>query len=123
MNRRALPRHREEGFRDLGAALGRVAQLSQLLALSRILGILFEHDRPADHHRERIVELMRDAGQKGSERRHLFALMERLALAGHFRFGLTLHGQIADIGDEKTPPGMFDFGERELDRDRGIRSH
>ena len=45
-----------------------------------VLGQLLEHAGIADDHRERIVQLVRDAGQQRAQCRQLLALVQGLAL-------------------------------------------
>ena len=62
-----LPGHGEEGFDDPGAALGRSMHPRRALPGSRVLGQLLEHAGIADHHRQRIIQLVRDAREQGAQ--------------------------------------------------------
>ena len=68
----------------------------------------------ADHDRERIVELVGDAGEQRAERAHLLVLMQDLALPGELGLDPLALGQIDHRGDH----GVLAF---EGDQPRGER--
>ena len=73
-----------------------------------------QHGRIAEHHRQRIVELVGDVREQRAERVQFLALMQRLALAHDFGLGLLLLGQI----DHAEYRGVLALV---LDRPRGDR--
>ena len=87
-------RHREERAHDARAALGGRADLHRR-DLRRAVAPLFEQHGARHHDGERIVELVRDAGQQRAERRELLALVGRLALARELRGRALVLGDVA----------------------------
>ena len=65
-----------------------------------VLGQLLQHAGVADDDRERVVELVRHAGQQGAERGELLALVQGLPLALDLGLGRALLGEVDDRGDE-----------------------
>ena len=92
--RRPRPRHGEEGPHDAGAALGGGVDLLDPRRHRRVGRHLAQHRGIADDDRERVVELVRHAGEQRPERRQLLALVQRLARARHLRLGGAQRGQV-----------------------------
>src|SRR3546814_8129030 len=98
--RRALARHREEGLHDPRAAVGGVADLGGTLDDAWIAGSLLHELGVADHHRERVVQLVRHPGQQRAEGAQLLALIKRVALARHLLLCGALLSQVMGGGDD-----------------------
>ena len=103
LDRRALAglaaRHRQEGAHDARAPVGGGADLERALADRAVRGEILEQAGVADHHRERVVELVGDAGEQRAERAHLLVLVQDLALPGEFGLDPLALGQVDQRGD------------------------
>ena len=108
--------HAEEALDDAPAALGRGAHLLGARLGLRIGGEFVQQRRLGDDHGERIVELVRDAGEQRAHRRHLLVLVQLLALAVDLVLGLPPLAQVADRAEEDAPVGDLHLVGRELDR-------
>ena len=64
--------------------------------LGREVALLEQH-RTRHHHRQRVVQLVRDAGQQRAERRELLALERQLALARQLRLRALA---LSDVGGD-----------------------
>ena len=64
-------------------------------------GLLGEPLRPAQDRRERVVQLVRDAGDRLAERRHLFGLQQLLVQVARLVVELL---PLADVADERFDP-------------------
>ena len=62
------------------------------------IALLLEQHRPRDDDRQRIVELVRDAGQQRAERGELLALVQRFALPRQLLRRALLLGDVAGDG-------------------------
>ena len=91
--RRALPRHVQERAHDAAAALGGLADALRVALQRRALGLLLEQAGAAHHDGQRVVQLVRHAGQQAAHRGELLALAQRVALA------LDLAGALDALGD------------------------
>ena len=60
-----------------------------------IVHLVLEHDRPAHHDRQRVVQLMRHAGQQRAERSQALTQVRRLALAPDLGLRLLAFGNVA----------------------------
>jgi hypothetical protein len=80
--RRRLPRHVEEGAHDAAAAFGGFADALRVgLQLGLAFALLLQQAGAAHHDGQRVVQLVRHAGQQAAHRAELLALAQRLALA------------------------------------------
>jgi hypothetical protein len=77
---RLVAGHRQEGLDDAGAALSGGTNAQGPVALAVAGRQRLQQRRLAEHDRQRIVELVRDAGQQHAEGGQLLALVQRLAL-------------------------------------------
>ena len=91
-----LPRHGEEALDDPGAALGRGVDALGLLARLPAARPAAHERGVADHDRERVVELVRDAGQQRAERSQLLRLVQRVPLALDLGLGRPLRPEVDD---------------------------
>ena len=98
--RRSGAGHGEERLDDPGTALGCRMHPAGPLPRRLVLRQLLHHAGIADHDRERVVELVRDAGQEGAQGRQLLALVQGLALALDLGLGGVPLGEVDDRGDE-----------------------
>ncbi len=64
---------------------------------------------------------MGNAGEKGTERRQLLLLVERVALLADFRLGAPRRTLVANMGSEKAPPAKRDVRDGEFDGDQFAR--
>ena len=119
---RSLPRQRQEAAHDPDAALGGATQAGQRVADDRVGGVLLEHHRAADHDRERVVQLVRDAGQQGAQGGHLLALVQCLALPRQLGLRLSPAGNVAQVGGEHPALVEPDLGDGQLDRQQPPRA-
>ena len=107
--RLVLPGDRHEGSHDARAPLRRRLDLLGPRAGGLQEGVagklLLQHRRLAEHHRQRIVQLMRDAGEQRADRGEFLALVQRLALALDFRGRRLRRRKVAQIGGEIAPVG------------------
>ena len=79
-----LPGEREQITHDLSRARGLVIDRLQREPRLRVHPFLEEKLREAEYRRERIVQLVRDAGQGRAERRHAFGAPQRLLMPHAF---------------------------------------
>ena len=108
-----LPRHREERAHDARAALGGGADLQRRGARGGV-ALLLEQHGTRDDDRQRIVELVRHAGQQRSERGQLLALVERLALPREFVRGALPLGDVARQREDAVLPADRDALDEDL---------
>ena len=93
--------HGEEGPDDARATVRRGADLDRALARLVVGCQLLEQAGVPDHHRERVVELVGDAGEQRAERAHLLVLMEDLALPLELGLDALGLGQVDDRGHHR----------------------
>src|SRR6516225_2512332 len=113
-SRTALACHGEKTFDDAAATLCSSADPGGATSLFAAAAILLEQECLTDDDRQRVIELMRNAGQQRSERAHLFTLVEAVALTGDFKLGLLLLRQISDMRRKQCAPGDLGRGNRQL---------
>ena len=70
-------------------------------AIAGSVADLAQHRGIADHHRQRVVELVRDAGEQRPERGQLLALVQRLARARRLGLGGAQRGQVDRGGHDR----------------------
>ena len=96
----------------------RSAALPILSARSAVFGVggaLLHHQGQAEHHRKRIVQFVRHAGQQAAEGRHFLVLVQRLALMLQFLLHLDVVGEVVGMGDD-------DLLAVKIDQPRGNRA-
>ena len=79
--------------------------------------VLLQYAGLAEHDRQRIVELMGDAGEQRAKGGKFLVLVKGVALALDFLGGRPRRRQVAHVGREEPFPGQHDLGDRQLDRD------
>ena len=118
--------HAEEALDDAAAAFGGGAHFFGARLGLRIGGKFVQQRRLRDHHGQRVVELVRDAGEQRAHRRHLLVLVQLLALAVDLLLGPPALAQVADRAEEEAAVGDLHLGRGELDREHlagGVLGH
>src|SRR5689334_16237554 len=99
-----LPRHGKKRAHDAGAALGGGLDPLGSADQGRILGHLLQQHHLSDHHRQGVVQLMGNAGQKRPEHGHLLILEQHLALTNDLLLNPLVLGDVADRADKPARP-------------------
>ena len=115
--------HAEEALDDAAATFGRRPHFLGARLGLRVGGKLMQQRRLGDDDGERVVELVRNACEQRTHRRHLLILVQLLALAVDLVLSLPSLAQVADRAQEDAPVGDLHLIGRKLDREdlaRGV---
>ena len=115
-HRRLLPHQGKKALDDARASLRRRMDLLRTL-LDAAGRLRLEQACMRHHDGERIVELMRHAGEQRTHRRQFLRLMDSLALLGDLVVGVLYRRKIAQIGGKRYLARQVDAVDRYLDRE------